>query len=247
MPLLRPRFNYTPIKRTNVDGRRLYTTPGGHQVPSVTTVLGATKPEKAKKALLEWQKNVGQERAQAITTQAANRGTRMHTLLENYIETGSLPERSNNPFSWASHAMAQQIIQNGLSNVDEAWGMEVPLYMPEMYAGTTDLVGVHSGAEAIMDHKQSNRPKTSERVDDYRLQCCAYAAAHNEVYGTRIRKAVIFVAIKPATDRDGLLQLVEDKPVWSQESYQEFVIEGADFDYWSDQWWKRLEQYYLQL
>lgn len=247
MSLITPRFNYEPIKRTSVEGRRLYLTPGGNPVPSVTTVLSATKPEQDRRALKEWQNNVGHERAQAITNQAANRGTKMHTYVEDYIRTGVMADRPKNPFSLTAHYMAENLIRKGLCNVNEVWGIEVGVYMPQMYAGTTDCVGVHNGDEAIIDHKQSNRPKASSRMDDYRLQTAAYAAAHNQIHGTKIRKGVLFVSIKPETDADGFIKLTEDRPTWRGQDFQEIIIEGTEFDHWTNEWWKRLEQYYSQL
>ena len=88
-----PKFNYQPIPRETVDGRRLYATPDGRKLPSVTTILEATKPEEKKQALQNWRNRVGHAQAQAITTEAANRGTRMHTYLERYIKEGAMPER----------------------------------------------------------------------------------------------------------------------------------------------------------
>lgn len=171
----------------------------------------------------------------------------MHTYIEDFVKTGEIKPRTNNPFTWASHVMAQNLIAKGLTKVNEVWGVEVPLYMPQMYAGTSDMVGVHNGSEAIMDHKQSNKPKTDEQVEDYKLQLVAYASAHNEVYGTKINKGVVFISIKPKTDADGLLILTEEKPTWHGLDYQEVVIQGDDFDHWTNEWWNRLEQYYLSL
>ena len=122
-----PKFNYQPIPREQVDGQRLYATPSG-RVPSVTTILDKTKPEEKKKALQEWRNRVGVERAQQITTEAANRGTRMHNYLEHYVKTGELKERPSNPFAVPSHAMAECVIKQGLADrVNEFWGVEVPL------------------------------------------------------------------------------------------------------------------------
>jgi hypothetical protein len=132
-----PRFDYQPLNRVTEDGRRLYDTPGG-KLPSVTTVLERTKPEEKKQALQEWRRRVGPAQAQAITTEAANRGTRMHTYLEHYVKTGELREQGSNPFGWASHAMAETVIEHGLKNVQEFWGVEIPLYFPRLYAGTSD-------------------------------------------------------------------------------------------------------------
>ena len=234
--MLVQKYNYAALSRTNIDGKRHYKTPTGAPVPSVTTILDKTKSKEKMEALANWRRRVGEKQAQAITTEAANRGTRMHTYLENYCVDGTIKERGNNPFSWQSHAMAETVIREGMCNVDEVWGVEVPMYFPGIYAGTTDCVGVHAGSEAIMDFKQSNKPKKEEWIEDYKLQLCAYAEAHNEVYGTNISKGVVLMAVKPDIDEMGHLK---NDPV-----YQEFIVEGDDFEHWRQQWWKRVEQYY---
>lgn len=220
------KFNYVSINRETINGERRYATPDGEKLPSVTTILSATAPKEKLQALNEWRKRVGHKRAQEITTEAAGRGTRMHKWLEDYVKTGKIGTPGSNPYSIQSHKMAENIIYQGLSKCNEFWGTEVPLYFPKIYAGTTDLVGVHDGDEAIMDHKQTNKPKKKEWIDDYFIQLAAYANAHNEVHGTNIRKGVIFMC-----SADNI--------------YQEFIIEGTEFEYWSDQWFRRLEQYYL--
>jgi genome maintenance exonuclease 1 len=221
------KFNYIPFKKETVDGQRRYLSPEGDKLPSVTTILEATKSEESKKALYEWRKRVGTVKAQEITTEAASRGTRMHKFLEDFIKTGQLTESGSNPYSIQSHKMAEAIITNGLSKCNEYWGTEVPLYFPKIYAGTTDLVGVHDGAESIMDHKQTNKLKKREWIEDYFVQLAAYATAHNEVHGTNIRKGVIFMCSADVV-------------------YQEFILEGNEFDNYTNTWWKRVEQFYLQ-
>jgi len=232
-----PKFNYKSLTRETVDGRRLYATPDGNKLPSVTTILDKTKSEESKAALNNWRNRVGHANAQAITTEAANRGTRMHTYLEHFIKNGELKDRGSNPFSWSSHAMAGVVIDQGLTNVSEFWGVEIPLYFPGLYAGTTDGCGIHLGDESILDYKQTNKPKKIEWVEDYFLQLTAYALAHNEVYGTNIRKGVILMCVKPEVDDMG--------NVLTKPEYQEFVLSSTDFDYWEQKWWKRLESYYL--
>jgi genome maintenance exonuclease 1 len=221
------KYNYIPMSRVEIDGKRRYATPDGEKLPSVTTILDATKSEESKKALNEWRKRMGPAKAQAITTEAAGRGTRMHKWLENYIKTGETGEPGSNPYSIQSHQMAHSIITQGLVKCNEYWGTEVPLYFPKVYAGTTDLVGIHDGSPAIMDHKQSNKLKKREWIDDYFIQLAAYANAHNEVHGTDIRKGVIFMCT-------------------ADNIYQEFIIEDSEFDKYTDMWFKRVEQYYLQ-
>jgi genome maintenance exonuclease 1 len=232
-----PRYDYQSIPRVTVDGKRFYATPDGNRLPSVTTILDRTKSEESKKALNQWRARVGAEKAQQITTEAANRGTRMHTYLERYIKEGAIPERGSNPFSWPSHMMANTIVEHGLKNVSEFWGIEVPLYFPKVYAGTTDGAGIHLNAESILDYKQTNKPKRREWIDDYFTQLCAYAEAHNEVYGTRIRKGVVLMCVKPDLDAN--------HNIIGEPKYQEFVLEGAEFDKYRDLWWRRVEQFYL--
>jgi genome maintenance exonuclease 1 len=233
-----PKFPYHELSRTSEEGKRLYLTPDGNKVPSVTTILDKTKPAESKVALEQWRKNVGHARAQQITTEAANRGTRMHTYLEHYVKTGTLQDRGTNPFGWASHAMAETVIRDGLVNVDEFWGVEIPLYFPKLYAGTTDCVGIHKKDQSILDFKQTNKPKRAEWITDYYLQLVAYSEAHNEIYKTNIRKGVILMCVKPEIDPMGHLI--------TEPQYQEFILDGSDYDKYVDLWWKRLEQYYLQ-
>jgi len=221
------KYPYDQLKRETLNGSRHYVTPTGERVPSVTTILDATKPEESKKALREWRKRVGEKQAQQITTEAAGRGTRMHKWLENYIKTGSTGEPGSNPYSLQSHTMAHTIISEGLSKCQEYWGTEVSLYYPDIYAGTTDLVGIHDNVECIMDHKQTNKPKKREWIEDYFLQLAAYASAHNKVWNTNIRKGVIFMCS-------------------ADNVYQEFVLQGVEFDKYVDKWFVRLEEYYTK-
>ena len=221
------KYIYQSMQRVEVEGKRRYLTPDGEKLPSVTTILDATKSEESKQALANWRKRVGQQKAQEITTEAAGRGTRMHKWIEDYIKTGEIGTPGTNPYSIQSHLMATSIITQGLVKCNEYWGTEVPLYYPKIYAGTTDLCGVHEGSEAIMDHKQSNKLKKREWIDDYFVQLAAYANAHNEVHNTNIQKGVIFMCT-------------------ADNVYQEFIIEGTEFVKYTDMWFKRVEQYYMQ-
>lgn len=233
--MITQKYNYTPISRTTVEGKRHYTLPDGSRVPSVTSVLDKTKPEESKKALEAWRKRIGPVRAQQITSEAANRGTRMHSYLEHYVKNDDMKPLPTNPFAQPSWYMAADVILKGFSNINEFWGVEVPVYFPGVYAGTTDGAGLHLNEEAIFDYKQTNKPKSREWIDDYFLQLVAYAKAHNEVHGTNIHKGVILMSVKPPEISPG---------VWGDPTYQEFIVEGAEFDKYSDMWLKRLELYF---
>jgi hypothetical protein len=234
--MITPRYNYTPLNRETIDGKRHYCLPDGSKVPSVTTILDRTKPAEAREALANWRRAVGEKRAQEITTEAANRGTRMHTYLEQYVLTTDLKPLPGNPYAHPSWFMAAEVILNGLQHVDEFWGTEVPLYYSGLYAGTTDLIGTWKGQPAIMDFKQSNKVKKREYIGDYFLQLAAYAAAHNEMHGTNINTGVVLMAVQPKLQADG---------TYSTPEYLEFVIQGDEFAYWADEWMKRVELYYL--
>jgi hypothetical protein len=218
--LFNPKFQYQPLKRVESNGSRLYETPAG-KVASVTTILDGTKD---KTFLLEWRKRVGDAEANRISKEAAGLGTLMHTHLENYV-IGKPRPTGNNTVQVMATAMADTMIAEAFKNVDEVWGIEASLYYPGLYAGTSDMIGVWQGKPAIIDHKTTNKPKKKEWIEDYFLQCCAYALAHNEVHGTDIRTCAINII-----DREAKLQ--------------SFVIEGNEFDHYCVEWTKRVDQFY---
>lgn len=221
MTLLIEKYKYPSSTRTTINGKRHYDTGDGVPVPSVTTILDATKD---KTFLYEWRKRVGEQAAQQITTEAAGVGTSMHKYLEDYIKGEKLVPKSNLVHQ-QGFKMAHIIIENAMTNISEMWGSEVNLCYPGLYAGTTDGVGVFKGNPAIIDFKQTNKPKKEEWVEDYYLQLVAYAMAHNEMHGTDIKHAHILMC-----SRD--LQ------------YQQFDITPNTFDHWSNKWLERVQQYY---
>ena len=225
MTLIKPKYTYEKLKRVEVGGKRRYAAPGGPPVASVTTILSATKDQSH---LIAWRNRVGHAKAQEITTEAAGVGTRMHKYLEDYVDNGVWTESAgSNPYAQQAYKMACVVRDNAMVDVNEIWGSEVPLYVPGIYAGTTDLVGQYKGNPCIMDFKQSNRPKKPEWVYDYYLQLTAYALAHNEVHGTDIREGHVFMCSRDLT-------------------YQQFDIWPDEFDDWAQEWWRRCEQYYEQ-
>ena len=225
--MITEKFQYTQLKRNSVEGKRLYTTPNGTAVPSVTTILDKTKSEEKRQALANWKKRVGEAKAQEIVTEAAGRGTRMHKYLEDYCIESVLNSPGSNPFSQQANKMAQVIIDEGMCDVDEIWGTEVPMYFPELYAGTTDAVGVFNGEPSIIDFKQTNNPKKDEWVDDYKTQLVAYALAHNEVYETNIKQGVILMCSKDF-------------------EFQKWVLKGEEFELFTEHWLNRVQTYYRQ-
>ena len=137
------------------------------KLPSVTTILKATESEDKKQGLADWARGSGKDAAEKIVSESAARGTAMHKILEKYILEQGYLDLTN--VGKQAHNMALQVIQKGLCNVSEYYGTECTLYYPGLYAGQTDLVGVHKGQDAIMDFKQTNKPKKREWIDDYKL------------------------------------------------------------------------------
>lgn len=214
-------YDYNKLERVEDEkGNRLYQTPTGAH-PSVTTILDATDDNQA---LKEWRERVGEKKAQQVKEEATGLGTLMHEHLESYIQSIPRPGGSNIVRKLASN-MADQIINRGLCNVDEVWGFEEPLWFPNLYAGTTDLIAVYNGQPSICDYKTTNKMKTRDKLDSYFCQGAAYALAHNELYGTDIKQIVIFMV-----SRD--LQ------------YETFIVERDEFDKWADKFVERLNKYY---
>ena len=219
--LLVEKFKYKEFKRKNIDGQRYYVNSNGDPVPSVTSILSKTKDMTALNA---WKKRVGATEAQRIVTESANLGTIMHKHLESYIEGVERPSGTNQVYVQAKQ-LSETVIEHGLKNVDEVWGIETHLAFPGLYGGTADLICVHEGEPAIGDFKTSRKFKKKEWIDDYFMQASAYALAHNEVYGTNIQKGVIFM-------------------VTHDNQYQQFVVEGNEFQTFTDKWLDRVETYY---
>lgn len=220
------RYDYRPLVR--IDGeQRLYETSSGN-LPSVTTILSATEPPELAEGLANWRKAVGDKRADEICLEATTGGTFMHENLENRLD-GKSDHMGSMPIRVLARRMADVIQDNAWPHITEVWGQEAMLYYEGLYAGTTDLVGVWKGDDAIMDYKNSRQPKTKEKIHNYFMQGCAYALAHNRMYNTDIRKVVLFVCVRK--DPKNL-------------QYQEFMIEGDEFEFFADMWIKRVTQFY---
>jgi hypothetical protein len=221
--MLIEKFEYPTLKRvTAKNGQRQYTGDDDQPVPSVTTVLSDTGD---KTALINWRKRVGDEEANRISREAAGLGTKVHNALEKYVLQEEYDISGNNHISVMAKAMLDEMISTGLSQVTEIWGVEVALIAKGLYAGTSDAVGMFNGVESIIDFKTAKKIKKREWIEDYFMQGCAYALAHNEMFGTNIKQVAILMV-----DREG--------------KYADFVIEGDEFEEYCNKWAMRLADYY---
>jgi hypothetical protein len=213
------KYSYAHGVRYMDHGTRNYDV-AGYRLPSVTTILGKTKDTSS---LDSWIARKGRKEAERIKNQSATRGTAMHKYLENYVLGKGYEDLTE--LGQETKRMAEKVIEVGLAPVSGYYGSEVTLYYPGLYAGSTDLVGVHNDKETIIDFKQANRPKREEWIGDYKLQAAAYAMAHDQVHGSNIEQCVIMVCTPDLY-------------------YQEFKIDGLNLRKAKHDFLRRLDQYH---
>ena len=216
------KYTYPKSQRSLISGSRHYDI-GQEKLPSVTTILAATQSEEKQASLQRWKERIGVAEADKIRDSAATRGTAMHAYLEDHLSGKQRIDLT--PVGQEARTMAQQIVDQGLKDLNEIWGSEVTVYYPGLYAGATDVAGIYNSAESIIDFKQSNKPKRREWVGDYFVQLGAYAMAHNQIYNTNITQGVILMCTK-----DNL--------------FQKFIVEGQEFVHCQHDFLRRVDQYY---
>ena len=213
------KYTYVDASRIEDQGTRLYDV-NGSRLPSVTTILGATKNQQF---LQDWKVKVGEQEADRIKNLSSKRGTSMHKFLECYVRGTGYDDLTG--IGQEAKAMAEKVIDVGLTPVKEYFGSEVTLYYPGLYAGQTDLVCLHNDRETVVDFKQSNRPKKKEWIEDYYLPIAAYAMAHDYVHNSNIEQGVIMVCTPDLY-------------------YQEFKVEGPELRQYKHKFLKRLDMYH---
>jgi len=218
-------YTYPPSTRSLIEGSRHYDV-SNEILPSVTTILQATQSDEKKASLAKWRQKVGENEAERIRDEAAARGTAMHKFLEYYLREEKLLDLSDE--GQAARGMGQAIINQGFKDLSEVWGSEAVLFYPGLYAGQTDLCGIYSGRESIIDFKQTNKPKKIEWVEDYFLQLAAYAMAHDIIYGTCVDQGVILMCSK-----DGF--------------FQKFTSTGKEFTRYKHKFLERIDKFYRKM
>ena len=188
-----PKYDYTfDIKTETLSSGRTYFTPDG-DYPSITTILGKTANQSW---LQKWKEKVGEEEAARISKEATDRGTLIHKYAERYFNgegiLNDLIKESSDVIQ-----MTQDLIKITTSGVTEIWGQEQVLWSNKYrYAGRCDMVGLWKKIPSIIDFKTSKRTKYIKHIKDYFIQCCGYAVAHNEMYGTGIKNIVILITVE---------------------------------------------------
>ena len=224
--MLKNIYKYPELERVDLDSGRHYLDSTGTPVPSVTTVLSNTSTKSD--GIDKWRKRVGDIEADRVIKQSTDIGTAVHEALEAYLkkEEWDIFDISISDQN-ISKKISQKFIADGLNTLNEIWGLEVGLILDGLYAGTADCIGLVNGVPSIIDFKTAKKIKRREWIEDYFLQGCAYANAHNVMFGTNISQIVILMV-----DRD----LV----------FQEFTVKTAEFNVLTRKWKNKLIQFDTQ-
>ena len=187
-------FNYCPPKQlqdlqstTFPDGKRYYTLPDGTRLPSVTTVIGASK----KAAIMAWRKRVGEEKANQISRKASGRGTNVHSMCEEYLNNKEL-----GVFMPDAYEMFLSI-KPYLNKINNIHYQEQALWSTQLgMAGRVDCIAEYEGVLSVIDFKTSSRPKDESDIQDYFWQTAAYSLMYEELVGVPIDNLVIIMAVE---------------------------------------------------
>jgi len=188
------------LERINSGEVRLYKTPTGRAYPSVTTVTGLHSA----KSIAEWRKRVGNEEANRISSRAAARGTRIHSLCESFLRNeGCDPDIFDRELFTSISPL--------LGEIDNVHALETPLYSDHLeVAGTVDCIAEFRGKLSVIDFKTSARIKSRDDIHGYFMQCSAYAVAFEERTGIPVGRLVVIMGV----DNEDPLLFVEKRDTW---------------------------------
>jgi genome maintenance exonuclease 1 len=192
---------FVPIERETIDGVRYYKVFGTEELvkmPSITSVISWRNRNKFKK----WRAKVGEDVANNITRKATHRGTDAHTLIEEYL---------NNSETFSDVLPLSQFLfkqaKPELNKIDNILCQETALYSTQLgIAGSVDCIAEFDGELAVIDFKTSAKPKPREWIEDYFVQCAAYACMLYEMKGIMVKKFVIIM-----TCEDGECVVYEER------------------------------------
>ena len=220
--LVKNKYEYPILERVDMEIGRHYLDSNNKAVPSVTTILSGTS--KSKDGLIQWRNRVGEEEADRVIKQSTDIGTAVHEAIENYLNGKSWNNFEDTHDQRLAKKISDKFINDGLKGISDIWGLEVGLLLDNLYAGTADCVGEYEGIPTLIDFKTSKKIKKREWIEDYFLQGCAYANAHNVMFGTKIEQIVILMV-----DRNSI--------------FQEFIVRPTEFNFLTRKWKNRLIEF----
>ena len=194
---------FVPIERETIDGVRYYKAMGTDKLiklPSITSVISHRNKDKFK----AWRAKVGEQEANNITRKATHRGTDAHTLIEEYLNNVEPDEMSDvlplSEFLFKQAKPTLNRINNILCQEQSLWSFEIGI------AGSVDCIAEFDGELSIIDFKTSAKPKPREWIEDYFVQCAAYACMLYEMKDIMVKKFVIVM-----TCENGEVEVYEER------------------------------------
>ena len=173
-----------------INGKRFYLTPEGKKYPSVTTITS----QHNKQSIMEWRKRVGHEEATRISTKAAGRGTKVHKLCEDYLNNQIDYTKGHMPSNVAMFKKIQPLLDQYVNNIH---ALEVPLYSNYLrVAGRVDCIAEFDGKLSVIDFKTANRSKEENKIQNYFMQCAAYAIMYEERTGIAVPRIAVVIAVE---------------------------------------------------
>lgn len=201
----------------DISKKRHYFIPGQNRpvfLPSVTTIIGTMSD---KSGIEEWRKKVGEAKADQISKFSANRGTMMHTHIENYLSLDFSIDKKTRLLE-SLKKTAEDGIAQGFSKEEMAVGRKLfyNFYLNNTfdrirrvilqegmlwsmngggYAGRTDnIYEDYDLLHVVSDFKTSKKPKKEEWIDGYKCQGAAYFVAYAELYGVLPHRCEIWIS-----------------------------------------------------
>ena len=220
--MIKNKYTYPKIERVDTEIGRHYLDSTNKPVPSVTTVLSGTS--KSKDGLIKWRNRVGDEEADRVIKQSTDIGTAVHEAIEKFLNKESWNDFGDTSDQIMAKNISHKFVNDALDGITEVWGLEVGLILDNLYAGTADCVGLYKNVPTLIDFKTAKKIKKRDWIEDYFLQGCAYANAHNVMFETDIQQIVILMV-----DRNLI--------------FQEYIVRPTEFSYLTRKWKNRLIEF----
>ena len=201
------------IKQININGVRYYDTPDGTLI-SITSLLKNFTPE----GILEWRKAVGEDVANEVMRAAADRGSKVHKIIENCLSNKQENDLVGNYGELAARMFSQMV--PALDKIDRIRALEKGLYSTRFgIAGRVDCIAEYDNELTVIDFKTSTR-KRDERNETHLVKASFYSLAWEERTGEKVNQIAILT-----TTEDGKLDVYRDDPSNHVDRLEEMIEE----------------------
>ena len=155
--------------------------------------------------ILDWRKAVGAEKANEVMRAAAERGSKVHQIIESCLSNKPETDLIGHYGELAARMFSQMI--PALDKIDRIRALEQGLYSTRLgIAGRVDCIAEFDGKLSTIDFKTATR-KRDEINENYPVQATFYSIAWEERTGEKIDQIVILT-----TTESGELDVYIDNP-----------------------------------